>query len=116
MPKTKRYCLACDLKDDSQLIEEYKAYHSQEKFWPEITESIRVAGIEDMQISLIGNRLFMIMEVNDNFSFEKKAKMDTASAIAQKWESLMWDYQQGLPWATKGEKWMLMETIFKLPS
>ena len=65
-----RYCLTLDLKDDPTLIAEYEAWH--QKVWPEIMESIRSAGIENMQIYRFANRLFMIMEVNKKFSFEKK--------------------------------------------
>ena len=59
--KTMRYCLALDLKDDPESIENYKKYHQKENFRPEITASIKRAGIIDMQIFLTGNRLFMIM-------------------------------------------------------
>lgn len=59
MGSTRRICLACDLKDDPQLIEEYKAYHAAGKAWPEITESIKSAGIVDMQIYLTGTALFI---------------------------------------------------------
>ncbi|MCJ8163291.1 L-rhamnose mutarotase [Pontibacter sp. E15-1] len=110
----KRYCLACDLKDNAELIEQYKVYHDSGNAWPEITESIKSAGILDMEIYLIGNRLFMIMEVADNFDFEKKAVADAENPSVQEWEQLMWNYQQQLPWAKNGEKWMLMDQIFKL--
>ncbi len=112
MDRLRRYCLALDLKDDKRLIAEYKAYHT--KVWPEILKSIKDAGIENMEIYLIENRLFMIMEVNDNFSFEKKAGMDANNSKVQMWEEIMWQYQQTLPTAKKGEKWMLMEKIFEL--
>jgi len=32
----------------------------------------------------------------------------------QEWERLMWRFQQALPGAKEGEKWMRMERIFKL--
>lgn len=108
----KKYCWALDLKDDPLLIEAYKAYH--EKVWPEILDSIQSAGIEQLEIYLVANRLFMIMQVNENFSFEKKAAMDAANPMVQKWETLMWQYQQALPSAKPGEKWLLMEKIFEL--
>jgi L-rhamnose mutarotase len=108
----KRYCLALDLQDDHKLIAEYKRYH--QKIWPEITKSIRDAGIEDMEIYLLGTRLFMVMEVNDKFSFEAKAKADRANPKVREWEELMWKFQKALPNAKPGEKWMLMERIFKL--
>ena len=107
-----RYCLALDLKDDVGLIDEYKKYHSA--VWPEIKESILSSGIVDMQIYLVGNRLFMMMETEDNFSFEAKAAADAASPVVQQWEELMWKFQQALPQAKPGEKWMLMERIFSL--
>lgn len=111
---TRRYCLALDLKSDPQLIAEYRKYH--EKIWPEITESIRSSGIEEMEIYLLGTRLFMIMEVNESFSFEAKAKADRENPKVQAWEELMWQFQQPLPEAKPGEKWILMERIFKLES
>lgn len=108
----RRFCLTLDLKNDPTLIAEYKRYH--EKVWPEILQSIRGSGIEDMEIYLLGNRMFMIMEVNDGFSFEAKGEADQQSPKVQEWESLMWKYQQALPQAKPGEKWMRMERVFKL--
>jgi len=111
----RRYCLALDMKDDPQLIAEYKRYHQPGNVWPEILDSIRDAGIEQMTIHLIGNRLFMIMEVSGSFSFEAKAAADAANPRVQDWETLMWRFQQALPWAEPGQKWMLMEEIFSFP-
>jgi L-rhamnose mutarotase len=108
----RRYCLTLELKDDPKLIAEYKQYH--EEVWPEITESIKNSGIEDMEIYLLGTRMFMIMEVNERFSFEAKAEADRANPKVQEWENLMWTFQQSLPEAKPGEKWLLMDRIFKL--
>ena len=112
MKKLKRHCFALDLIDDSELIAEYKKYH--EKIWPEITASIINSGIEALEIYCIANRLFMIMEVNASFSFEEKSKMDANNPKVQEWETLMWKYQQALPVAKPGEKWLLMEKIYQL--
>jgi len=108
----RRFCFTLDLKNDVQLIAEYRRYH--ERVWPEITESIRNSGIEDMEIYLLGTRMFMIMEVNDSFSFDKKERADQNNAKVQEWEELMWTFQQPLPEAKAGEKWLRMERIFKL--
>ena len=82
---TKRFCFSCDLKDNPKLIEEYKAYHAAGNAWPEITKSIKDAGIVDMQIYLTGNRMFMIMEVDDTFDPVKKAAMDANNPKVQEW-------------------------------
>lgn len=110
--KTTRYCYICDLKDDPTLIAEYKAYH--EKVWPEIIQSIKEAGIIDMEIYLHANRLHMVMDVGSDFDAEKKAKSDAENPKVQEWENLMWKYQQALPTAEPGQKWVPMERIFKL--
>ncbi len=110
-----KICLALDLKDNEELITEYKKYHTPEGVWPEVTQSIKDAGILDMEIYLTGNRLFMIMEVDESFDPERKARMDAANPKVQDWEELMWKFQQALPWAQSGEKWVAMERIFKLP-
>jgi L-rhamnose mutarotase len=109
---TRRYCLALDLQEEPQLIAEYRSHHKH--VWPEITQSIRESGIEDMEIYLLGTRLFMIMEVNDRFSFDAKSEADRDNARVQEWERLMWKFQKPLPQAKPGEKWILMERIFKL--
>lgn len=107
-----RYCLAVDLKDNEKLISEYVEWHR--KVWPEILESIRSEGIESMQIYRFSSRLFMIMEVNDSFSFDKKAAADAVNPKVQEWEELMWKYQQAIPGTRAGEKWVLMDQIFEL--
>jgi L-rhamnose mutarotase len=107
-----RYCLALDLKDDPKLIAAYDEYH--QSVWPEVIESIKSSGIQALEIYRVSNRLFMILEVAANFSFEKKAAMDAVNVIVQQWEQTMWEYQQALPIAKPGEKWVLMQKIFSL--
>ena len=109
---SKRYCLALNLKDNQELIRQYEEHHR--KVWPEILASIKDSGIEQMEIYRLGTRLFMIMEVNDGFSFEKKGEMDRDNMKVQEWEELMWKYQQPLEEAAKGEKWVLLNKIFDL--
>lgn len=106
------YYLALDLKDDAQLIAEYEQWHTQ--VWPEIQQSIIDSGITKMEIYRTGNRLFMVMETTDDFRFEGKQAQDENNPKVIAWEQLMWKYQQPLPWAKQGEKWMVMDRIFEL--
>lgn len=108
----KRYALALDLKEDEKLIQEYMEYHRA--VWPEILASIRGSGIHHMNIYRYSNRLFMLMETEDNFTFKRKAHMDATNPKVQEWERLMWTYQQAIPGSKPGEKWVLMEQIFSL--
>lgn len=112
MDMHKRYALAVDLINDPELIRVYEEWHRN--VWPEILDSIRSAGIEQMEIYRLQNRLFMIMEVNEQFSFEAKARADAGNEKVQEWENLMWNFQLSLPFAKPGEKWVLMEQIFSL--
>lgn len=107
-----RFCLALDLKPDPALVAEYEAWHR--KVWPEILDSIREAGIQRLEIYRMEHRLFMVLEADEHFSFEKKAALDAANPKVQEWEALMWRYQQGLPGAKPGEKWILCDRIFSL--
>ena len=108
----KRYCLALDLKEQENAIKAYDDYHT--KVWPEVRESLKEAGILDMEIYRTHNRLFMILKTAPDFSFERKAVMDKANPKVQEWETLMSQFQQTLPWSKTGEKWLLMERVFKL--
>ncbi|HYK56539.1 MAG TPA: L-rhamnose mutarotase [Flavisolibacter sp.] len=109
---SRKYCLTLNLKNDPVLIRQYEEHHKA--VWPEIIQSIKESGIENMEIYRFDTRLFMIMEVNDHFSFEKKQQADKDNAKVQAWEELMWKYQDAVPGAAKDEKWVLMNQIFEL--
>ncbi len=108
----RRYCLTLDLKDDPELIREYRRHH--QAVWPEVTDSLRQAGILVLELYLLDTRLVMILEVDEQFSFEKKARIDRDNPKVQEWEKLMWNFQKPLPGVKAGEKWILMESIYKL--
>jgi Uncharacterized conserved protein len=108
----KRFCLALDLKDEPALIAEYEFHHRN--VWPEIEQSLRDAGITGLEIYRTGNRLFMLLETGDDFSFEQKNAADAVNPKVQEWEQLMWKYQQALPGAKLGEKWQLMGLVYRL--
>jgi len=83
----RRHCLALDLKDDPAVIAESDRYHRA--VWPEILQSLReCAGNQrTWKIYRIENRLFMIIDVTESFTFEAKQAADLKSEIVQKWEN-----------------------------
>lgn len=107
-----RHCLTLDLKDDQTAIAEYKRYHV--KIWPEVKDSLFEAGIVDMEIYLLGTRMFMIMDVNNAFSLEAKATADAVNAKVQEWEAVMHGFQKQLPQSKKDQWWVPMECVFSL--
>ena len=107
-----RYCLTLDLQDDPKKIAEYKHHH--EKIWPEVRDSLFDAGILAMEIYLTGTRMFMIMDVNDSFSIEKKAAMDRANPKVQEWEASMAEFQDVPEGADPVRRWTLMDKVFDL--
>jgi L-rhamnose mutarotase len=108
----KRFALTLELQDDPELIAAYEKFH--ENVWPEVLASITGSGIQEMEIYRTGTRLFMLIDANDDFSFEQKSKMDLDNVKVQEWESLMWNYQQKIPGSAPDEKWVLMKKIFEL--
>lgn len=112
MKNKMRYCLALDLVNEAEKIAAYEACHKE--VWPEIITSIKKSGIQSMEIYRVENRLFMIIETDDSFSFEAKSIADAQNPRVQEWEKLMWNYQQALPFAKPGEKWILMNKIFNV--
>ncbi|MBX3257625.1 MAG: L-rhamnose mutarotase [Chitinophagaceae bacterium] len=109
----KRFCFTLDLVDDPQSIEEYEKWHAPGAGWPEVHQADLEAGIINLEIYRTGNRMFMILETNDDFTFEKKKEIDAGTPKVQEWETLMWKYQKAIPWAKPGEKWVLMNRIFQ---
>jgi L-rhamnose mutarotase len=108
----KRFCLTLGLRDDPVLKAEYIDYHRQ--VWPEILESLRVAGILDMQIFERDGLLFMIMDTDDAFTFERKAQLDAANPRVREWETLMARFQDVSDGGDSAAKWRPMQKIFQL--
>ena len=107
-----RHCLTLDLQDDPHKIAEYKRYH--EKIWPEVRDSLIHSGVTDMEIYLVGTRMFMIMDVDDAFSFENKAAMDSANPKVLEWEAVMANFQAVPEGADPVKRWSVMEKVFDL--
>ena len=107
-------CFTCDLKNDPELIKEYKQFHQPGNTWKSIVESIQTSGVQEMEIYLVGTRMFMIMKVEENFDLEKKRQLDESNPEVVRWEKLMSTFQQ--PYAYEGNetKWLKMERIFRL--
>lgn len=111
---TKRYCQTMNLKQDSKLIEEYKNRHKKENIWKEIVEGIKSVGILEMEIYLIDNKLFMIVETPEDFNWDiAMAKLATLPR-QQEWEDYMAIFQDTAQGISSAEKWQLMERIFNL--
>lgn len=115
MKKERQYCLTLDLRDDEDLVREYKEFHKPGNVWPEVIESIRDSGIVDMRIYRSGLQLVMVMTVSDSFSFEKKALDDSKNPKVVEWERLMAKFQKADAGKSAGSKWKLTENIFSLP-
>jgi L-rhamnose mutarotase len=109
-----RFYFALDLRDDRQAIAEYERWHLAENIWPEVVASIRAAGIDAMEIFRTGNRLVMAMDAGADYHPAGKAAADAANERVQAWENLMSTFQQPLPWAAPGQKWLPMTRIFSL--
>lgn len=106
----RRYCFTIELKNDDKLIAEYEQHHAN--IPAGVVQSFRDAGIQHLELYRLGTRLFMIFDVNDSFSFEKKDAIDRESPDVQKWETQMARYQQAAPGALAGEKWKMMDRIY----
>ena len=111
---TKRYCQTLDLKDDPELIAEYRKRHTENEAWPEVLQGIRSVGILEMEIYILGNRLFMIVETPLDFDWDEAFARLAALPRQEEWETYMSIFQVARPGATSAEKWRMMERIFHL--
>lgn len=110
----KRFCQTLDLKDNPQLIAEYRRRHSQGEAWSEIIEGIRQVGILEMEIYLVGTRLFMIVETPLDFDWDSAMARLATLPRQQEWEDYMSEFQAAEKGASSDEKWRIMERIFHL--
>ncbi len=112
--RVKRYCQTLDLKDDPELIARYRRCHSLEESWPEIREGIRQVGILEMEIYILGNRLFMIVETPLDFDWDEAMSRLATLPRQAEWEEFVAAFQACRPGSTSDEKWQMMERMFYL--
>lgn len=110
----KRYCKTLELRNDPQLISDYKKVHAPGATWPEISQGMREVGILDMEIYLLGTRLFMIMDTVTDFDHDRAMDQLAGKPRQSEWEAYVSRFQQTSADATADEKWQLMERIYKL--
>ena len=110
----KRYCKTLSLEDDPQLIEEYKRVHMANNTWPEITQGMIEVGILDMEIYIMGPRLFMIMDTIPEFDHDRDMGVLATKERQSEWEAFVSRFQKTSSDATADEKWQLMDRIYKL--
>ncbi len=110
----KRFCQTLDLRDNPDLIATYRRLHSREGIWPEILQGIREVGILEMEIYLLGTRLFMIVEMPQALEWDEVMSRLATLPKQAEWEALTAQYQQAEATATSDAKWKMMERIFHL--
>ena len=110
----KRYCQTMDLRDEPELIKEYRRRHSEGEAWQEILDGIRQVGILEMEIYILGSRLFMIVETPLDFDWDTAMARLATLPRQQEWEDYMALFQQCREGATSDEKWQMMERMFHL--
>lgn len=110
----KRFCQTLDLRDNPDLIATYRRLHSRESIWPEILQGIREVGILEMEIYLLGTRLFMIVEMPQELEWDEVMSRLATLPKQAEWEALTAQYQQAEATATSDAKWKMMERIFHL--
>jgi len=114
MTDIKRYCKALSLENDATLIEGYKKVHAPGAAWPEITQGMRDVGILDMEIYLVGTQLFMIMDTVADFEHDKAMEELATKPRQGEWEAYVSRFQKTSANASAGEKWQLLERIYKM--
>ncbi len=110
----KRFCKTLTLEDDSQLIEDYKKVHAAGVVWPEINQGMIDVGILDMEIYIVGTRLFMIMDTVPDFDHESAMAELATKPRQSEWEAYVSKFQKTSAEASADEKWQLIERIYKL--
>ena len=112
--RVKRYCQTLELKDNPELIAEYRRRHSEGEAWQEIIDGIREVGILEMEIYLVGTRLFMIVEAPVDFDWDQAMARLATLPRQQDWEDYMSIFQEAEKGSSSNDKWKAMERIFHL--
>ena len=113
MNQTTRRCFAVDLHDDAEQIARYRAWHQAGGPPAAVTAAIRADDVRALEIWLVGDRMFMILEQGEAYDADAKAARDAADLDVQAWDALMRTFQKPLPFAP-AQTWVEMERIYAL--
>ena len=113
MSKRKLY-FVLDLQNDPALIAEYEWWHRPENIWPEVLDALRARGASELELFRCGNRLVQVLEVDEQSNAVDPNAGGADSSRLQDWEQFMWKFQQALPFAAPGQKWVPMNRVFSL--
>ena len=108
----KRWVQTMDLRDNPQLIAEYRQRHSRGEVWPEVLQGIRDCGLLEMEIYILGTRLVMICEAPLDVDWDEAMRRMASGPRQAEWEAFMAVFQQCDPGQTSDEKWQMMERMF----
>lgn len=111
---TKRFVQTMELKDDCELIKEYKKAHDKQHFWHEIEEGIKKVGILEMEIYILQNRLVMIVDAPLDFNWDEAMQKLATLPRQEEWERHVAMFQDCAADATSDQKWQMMERMFYL--
>lgn len=109
---TKRYVRTLSLRDNPELIREYRKRHGKDYIWPEIISGLKEVGVLEMEIYINGTNLTMIVETPADFDWDTAMSRLASLPRQQEWEDYMAEFQQALPGETSAEKWKPMERMF----
>lgn len=110
----KRYVQILDLRDDPDMIREYRKWHSEEHHWREIRKGIREVGILEMEIYILGTRLVMIVDAPLDFDWTTAMNKLATLPRQAEWEAFVSRLQGCSADARSDEKWQMMERMFYL--
>lgn len=111
---TKRYVQTLDLRDDPDMIAEYRKWHSEEFHWKEIRDGIKAVGILEMEIYILGTRIVMIVDAPEDFDWQSAMEQLATLPRQAEWEAFVAKLQGCRPEARSDEKWQMMERMFYL--
>ena len=112
--RVKRYVQTLDLRDDPEMIREYRKWHSEEHHWKEIREGIKAVGILEMEIYIHGTRLVMIVDAPEDFDWTTAMNKLATLPRQAEWEAFVAKLQGCRADARSDEKWQMMERMFRL--
>jgi hypothetical protein len=105
--------LTANLVADPKMQQEYLDYHAtQFEKWPELSRGFCNADFQQLLIFRNGRQLILVISIPKGESLDKLNPRTTENnPRVNEWNKLMGKYQEGLPGAGAGVKWVFLERI-----
>lgn len=111
-PNFEQHVFAVAITPENGQLQEYLEHHAA--IWPEVEKGFKIAGYKEIRLLRFDHFIVMTVTVPVGADLDEMSKKAAASSPkCAEWNSLMDQYQVGIPGTKAAQKWVELEEFYR---